>query len=156
EKIENDLAAFMRSFATKRGRNVDVAESAVRQSKSFTDQEALSQKLVDVVAKDEHDLLDQIDGKKLKRFDGTEATLHTHAKAVVPFNRSVKEQVLSFLVDPNIAFLLLILVVFSLYAEFNHPGAVVPGTVGVIAVGLAIIALNLLPVRFAAVGLLVA
>jgi membrane-bound serine protease (ClpP class) len=156
EKIENDLAAFMRSFTSKRGRNVEVAESAVRQSKSFTDQEALTQKLIDVVAKNENDLLDQLEGKNIKRFDGSEMTLHTRGKAVVLFGMTVKQRVLGFLMDPNIAFLILILGAAAIYAEFNHPGAVIPGVVGLICVVLAIVALNLMPVRFAAVGMLVA
>ncbi len=155
EKIENDLAAFMRSFTTKRGRNVEVAESAVRQSKSFTDQEALNQKLIDVVAKSESDLLDQLDGRTIKRFDGSEATLHTRGKPVLPFGMTVKQHVLGFLMDPNIAFLILILGAAAIYAEFNHPGAVIPGVVGLVCVVLAIVALNLLPVRFASVGMLI-
>src|SRR5579863_5251596 len=76
EKIENDSAAFMRSFVSKRGRNVDVAESAVRESKSFTDQEALAQHLIEVVAPNDADLLKQLDGRTVTRFDGTKVTLH--------------------------------------------------------------------------------
>jgi len=155
EKLENDSAAFMRSFVSKRGRNVDVAESAVRQSKSFTEQEALNQKLIDVIAPSEQDLLKQLDGRQIKRFDGTTFTLHTNAVHVVSYPMTLKEHILGFLMDPNIAFLILIIGALAIYAEFNTPGAVVPGVVGVIFVVLALVALNLLPIRFAAVALLI-
>ena len=129
-KIENDTAALMRSVASKRGRNVEVAESAVLESKSFTEQEALAQHLIDYVASSEDDLFRQIDGKSFKRFNGQEVTLELSGQLVVPFGMTLKEQILSYLMDPNIAFILLAIGALALYAEFNHPGAVVPGTVG--------------------------
>ena len=156
QKMENDAAALMRSVVSKRGRNVEVAESTVRQSKSFTDQEALSQKLIDYVAADEQDLLKQMQGKTVKRFDGKTITLNLFGEAVRPFDMTLKQRILAFIMDPNIAFILLAIGALALYAEFNHPGAVVPGTVGVVFILLAIFALNLLPVRFAAVVLILA
>ncbi|MBV9073316.1 MAG: nodulation protein NfeD [Acidobacteria bacterium] len=156
EKVENDLAAFMRSFAGKRGRNVEVAESAVRQSKSFTDQEALQQHLIDYIAKDPGDLLKQTDGKTITRFDGKTAVLHTAGAQIVDYDRTMKEEILEFMMDPNITFLILIIGAAAIYFEFNHPGAVIPGVVGIIFVLLAIFALNLLPLRFAGVALLIA
>jgi membrane-bound serine protease (ClpP class) len=155
EKMENDAAALMRSVAANRGRNVEVAESAVRQSKSFTEQEALSQHLIDYVASTQDDLFRQMQGKSFKRFNGAETTLNLEGQAVVPFGMTLKEHILAYLMDPNIAFLLLAIGALSLYIEFNHPGAVVPGTVGVVFILLAIFALNLLPTRFAAVALIV-
>jgi membrane-bound serine protease (ClpP class) len=154
EKVENDSAAFMRSFVAKRERNVEVAESAVRQSKSFTDQEALQQHLIDVVAKDESDLLKQIDGKTVTRFDGRTGVLHVAGVRLVSFDMSLKEQILGFMMDPNIAFLILMIGAAAIYAEFNHPGAVVPGVIGIIFVVLAIFSLNLMPLRFAGVALI--
>ncbi|MGA8150477.1 MAG: nodulation protein NfeD [Terriglobales bacterium] len=156
EKIENDSAAFMRSFVSKRGRNVEVAESAVRQSKSFTDQEALSQKLIDYVAPTEADLFKQIQSKPVKRFDGQTATLNLVGQPIRGFDMTLKERILAYLMDPNVAFILLAVGALALYAEFNHPGAVVPGVVGVVFILLAIFALNLLPTRFAAVVLILA
>ncbi len=150
QKIENDLAAFMRSVASRRGRNVEVAESAVRQSKSFAEQEALSQKLIDYVASNEDDLFRQIEAKPIKRFDGKTVTLHLSGSTVRLFEMTLKQKILDRLMDPNVAFLLLAVGLLSLYVEFNHPGAVVPGTVGVVFILLAAFALNLLPVRFAA------
>jgi membrane-bound serine protease (ClpP class) len=154
QKIENDLAAFMRSVASRRGRNVDVAESAVRESKSFTEQEALSQKLIDYVASSEDDLFRQIEAKPIKRFDGKTVTLHLSGASIHPFEMTLKQKILDHLMDPNVAFILLVVGVLALYVEFNHPGAVVPGTVGVIFILLAAFALNLLPVRFAALVLI--
>jgi membrane-bound serine protease (ClpP class) len=155
EKVENDLAAFMRSFAAKRGRNVEVAESAVRQSKSFTDQEALQQHLIDYIAEDPSGLLKQIDGKTVTRFDGRTAVLHTAGAAITDYGMTLKEEILDVLMDPNITFLILIIGAAAIYFEFNHPGAVIPGVVGIIFVVLAIFALNLLPLRFAGVALII-
>jgi membrane-bound serine protease (ClpP class) len=154
QKIENDAAALMRSVVSRRGRNVEVAESAVRESKSFTDQEALSQHLIDYVAASEQDLFRQIDSKPIKRFDGKTVTLVLTGQPVVPFEMTLKQHILDYLMDPNISFLLLAIGALALYIEFNHPGAVVPGTVGVVFILLAAFALNLLPTRFAALGLI--
>jgi membrane-bound serine protease (ClpP class) len=156
EKVENDSAALMRSVVSKRGRNVEVSETVVRKSTSFTDQEALSQHLIDYVAPSEQDLFKQLEGKTVKRFDGKTVTLNLVGDPVRTLDLSVKERILTFIIDPNISYLLLTIGVFALYAEFNHPGAVVPGTVGVIFILLAMFALNLLPTRFAGVVLILA
>jgi membrane-bound serine protease (ClpP class) len=154
-KLENDAAAFMRSFVGPRGRNVELAESAVRESKSWTDQEALKLHLIDLVASDQPDLLHQLDGRKIKRFDGKEVTLHLAGKPVEELPMTVRQRILDFLLDPNIAFLVLAIGALALYAEFNHPGAVVPGVVGVVFILLALFALNLLPTRYAAFTLII-
>jgi membrane-bound serine protease (ClpP class) len=156
QKIENDAAALMRSVVSKRGRNIESAESAVRESKSFTEQEALSLHLIDYVATNEGDLLRQLNGKSIKRFDGKTETLNLTGQAVVPFGMTLKEEILGYLMNPNISFLLLAIGALALYVEFNHPGAVIPGTVGVVFILLAAFALNLLPTRFAALGLILA
>src|ERR1700728_146546 len=154
QKVENDAAALMRSVVARRGRNVDIAESTVRQSKSFTEQEALTQHLIDYVASNENDLFRQIDGKSFKRFNGQEVTLKLSGQPVVAFGLTVKERILGYLMDPNIAFVFLAIGALALYAEFHHPGAVVPGTVGVVFILVAAFALNLLPTRFAALVLI--
>jgi membrane-bound serine protease (ClpP class) len=156
QKIENDAAALMRSVVSRRGRNVELAESSVRESKSFTDQEALAQHLVDYIASSQDDLFRQIDSKSFKRFNGQEVTLKLSGQPVAPFGMTLKEQLLGYLMDPNIAFILLAIGALALYAEFNHPGAVVPGTVGIVFILVAAFALNLLPTRFAALGLILA
>lgn len=154
EKVMNDAAALMRSFVSKRGRNVEIAESTVRQSKSFTENEALSQNLINYVAKDEQDLFRQIASKPIKRFNGDSITLNLMGNAEQLLEPTLKEQVLGFLMDPDIAFVLLAIGALALYTEFNHPGAVWPGTVGIVFIVLAVFALHLLPIRFAAVGLI--
>ena len=156
QKVENDAAAFMRAYVSKRGRNVEVAETAVRESKAWTNDEALNQHLIDVVANDPQDLLKKLDGREITRFDGSKATLHFSNPLIVEFPMSLKQNILSWLMDPNISFLVLAIGGLALYAEFNHPGAVIPGVVGVICILLASFALNLLPVRFAAVTLIIA
>ncbi|HEY5162836.1 MAG TPA: nodulation protein NfeD [Terriglobales bacterium] len=154
EKIENDSAALMRSVVAKRGRNVEVAESAVRQSKSFTDQEALKEHLIDIVAANDADLLRQLDGRSITRFQGGTVTLHTANKPIFDFDLTLKQRILSFLMDPNMAFILLAVGALGLYFEFNHPGAVLPGVVGFFFIVLALFALNILPVRYTALVLI--
>jgi membrane-bound serine protease (ClpP class) len=156
KKIENDAAALMRSVAGKHGRNVELAESAVRESKSFTEQEALDKHLIEYIAPNEQDLLSQLSGKSFKRFDGTTATFARAFKdqPVRDFPMTLKQRILSYIIDPNVAFILLAIGALALYAEFNHPGAVIPGTVGVVFLLLAAFSLNLLPVRFAALVLI--
>ncbi len=155
-KVENDSAAFMRSYVGPRGRNVQLAETAVRESKSWTDQEALQQHLIDIVARDQSDLLRQIDGRTVKRFDGKTVKLHLTGDSVDELPMTLKQRILDFLLDPNIAFLVLAVGALALYAEFNHPGAIVPGVVGVVFILLALFALNLLPTRYASFTLIIA
>ena len=150
QKMENDAAALMRSVVAKRGRNVELAESAVRESKSFTDQEALDKKLIEYIATSEQDLFRQMSGKSLKRFNGAAVTLNLADQPVIDYRMTLKQRILSYIMDPNVAFILLAIGALALYAEFNHPGAVIPGTVGVVFILLAAFALNLLPTRFAA------
>jgi membrane-bound serine protease (ClpP class) len=153
-KIENDIAALIRSVASKRGRNVEAAEGAVRESKSFTEQEALAQHLIEYVAATPEDLFRQMQGKNFKRFHGETASLNLVGQSTVTFEMTLKERILDVLMDPNIAFLLLAIGALSLYIEFNHPGAVIPGTVGVVFILVAAFALNLLPTRWAALVLI--
>src|SRR5438270_10020847 len=155
-KMENDAAAFMRTIAVRRGRNVAVAESAVRQSKSFTEDEALQQKLIDIIAPNLTALLRAADGRQIRRYDGSVIKLHLIGQPIRAYDMSLKERLLSMLMDPNIAFLLFSLGALAIFAELNHPGAVVPGVVGVISILLALFALNLLPTRYAALALLIA
>jgi len=154
QKVENDALAMMRSYVGKRGRNQEVAESTIRESKALDAEEALAQHVIEYIAKDDNDLLQQIDGKAVARFDGSKTTLHVAGKPIRLFEMSLRERTLSYLMNPSLAALLLLLGFLALYTEFNHPGAVVPGVVGFIAVLLAIFALNMLPVRYEALALL--
>jgi len=145
-KIENDAAAYMRSFAEKRGRNVQLAEAGVRESKSYTEREALEGHLIDAVANSPSDISAQFDGKTIKRFDGTPATLHLRDARIEPYLMTTRERFLSRIADPNIAFILGALGVLCLYIEFTHPGA--------IALILALFAFHLLPINYAGVILI--
>jgi membrane-bound serine protease (ClpP class) len=154
EKLENDSAALLRSYSSKRGRNVEVAESAVRQSKSFSADEALSNHLIDYIAKDENDLFKQLNGKTIARFDGSKQVLQLAGKPIRTDEPTVRERVLSWLMNPNFTFLLFAIGMMALYAEFNHPGAIVPGVIGFIFVLLALFAFHILPTRYAALVLI--
>lgn len=155
-KMQNDASAFMRSIVQRRGRNVAVAESGVREAKSFTEDEALALKLIEVVAADVPSLLRWADGRTVKRFDGTKTVLRVANRPIVNYEMTLKQRVLSFIMDPNIAFILMSLGMLALWAEFNHPGAILPGVVGLIAILLAGFALNLLPTRYASFALIIA
>jgi membrane-bound serine protease (ClpP class) len=154
EKVENDALAMMRSFVSKRGRNQEVAESTILKSKSFSADEALAQHLIEYIASDENDLLRQIDGKTISRFDGSKIILHVSGKPIRLYEMSLRERTLSLLMNPSLAALLLSFGLVALYIEFNHPGAVVPGVIGFISVVLALFALRMLPVRYEALVLL--
>jgi membrane-bound serine protease (ClpP class) len=156
EKIENDAAAFLRSYAGRRGRNVQAAEDAIRNSKSYSDEEALKLKLIDLVTPDDASLLNALDGREIHRFDGTTQTLHLHRAAVLTTAPSLRERLLSKLTNPDIAVLLLVLGGLLIYLEFNVPGTVVPGSLGTLFVLLSLFGLNLLPIRHTAIVLLLA
>jgi membrane-bound serine protease (ClpP class) len=156
QKLENDTAAFLRSYVARRGRNVAAAEDAVRASKSYSDQEALQLKLIDLVAPDKATLLNTIDGRTITRFDGSKVVLHTRDARLVAVEPTLREKILDRLTDPNLAVLVLVIGALLIYVEFNTPGTIIPGTLGTILVLLAIFSLNLLPVRYTSVMLLVA
>lgn len=155
-KMRNDSAAFMRAIVVKRGRNVAAAESAVNEAKSFTDGEALQQKLIDYVAPNQATLMRMASSRPIRRFDGRMQKIDIATQPVRDFPMTLKQKVLGFLMDPNIAFILFSLGLMALWAEFSHPGAILPGVVGLVAIVLAVFALNLLPTRFAALGLILA
>jgi membrane-bound serine protease (ClpP class) len=156
QKLENDTAAFLRSYVERRGRNVQAAEDAVRSSKSYSDQEALQLKLIDLVAPDDAALLNDIDGRTITRFDGSKTVLHTRGAELVAVDPTLREEILDRLTDPNLAVLVLMVGGLLIYVEFNTPGTIIPGTLGTILVLLALFGLNLLPVRYTSVMLLLA
>jgi membrane-bound serine protease (ClpP class) len=156
QKLENDTAAFLRSYVARRGRNVAAAEDAVRASKSYSDKEAQQLNLIDVIAPDETALLTMLDGRTIARFDGSKVMLHTRDAQLVAVDPTLREKILDRLTDPNLAVLVLMVGGLLIYVEFNTPGTIVPGTLGTIMVLIALFALNLLPVRYTSVMLLVA
>jgi membrane-bound serine protease (ClpP class) len=147
EKLENYASSLLRSYVGKRGRNVEAAESAMKESKAFTAEEALEKNLINYVAKDVSDLFAQLNGKSVTRFDGSKTVLHLAGKPMCSFDMTVRQHVLGVLMDPNVLFLLFTIGLLSIYFEFNHPGAVAPGVLGFIAILLFFYALNLLPFR---------
>jgi len=155
EKVQSDAAAFMRSIATKRGRNPGLAEKAVLEARSFTDKEALDNRLVDLVVRDEAELLAKLNGREITRFDGRKLRLALEHPAVVTYERSLREEILAAIADPNIALALLVLGALGVYIEFSSPGLIVPGVLGGILVLLGLSALAVLPINWVGVGLLV-
>jgi membrane-bound serine protease (ClpP class) len=153
-KITNDAQAFLRSFAEKRGRNPKLAETAVTDAKAFTEREALDGKLIDLIANSEDDLLRQLDGREITRFDGSKIKLALTNPARVPFQLSARQKFLARIVEPDVFFILLILGVLGLYTEFTHPGVIAPGVVGGICMVLALYAMHILPVNLAGVFLI--
>jgi membrane-bound serine protease (ClpP class) len=160
QKMENDAAAFLRSYVSRRGRNVQLAESAVRESKSFSADEALDQKLINLIAPDENQLMASLDGKTIQLLNGGQGssnlTLHLKNTQIVPIHSTVREEILGRLANPNLALLLLVGGALLIYLEFNIPGTIVPGALGTVMVLLAIFSLDLLPIRHTAVLLLLA
>jgi len=154
EKVVNDSAAYMRSICTRRGRDSAVAETAVRQSKSFTEKEALDQHLVDLIAGNEQELLPLLDGRTVTRFDGSTVTLHTAGAAVEVYQRTLRQRIISSVADPNIALMLLVIGALAIYVEFTAPGMVAPGVVGSILLLLGLSALSVLPINWLGAALL--
>jgi membrane-bound serine protease (ClpP class) len=156
QKIENDAEAFMRSYVARRNRNTDAAIAAVASSHSYTAEEAQAQHLIDVIAPTDTQLLDSIDGRSITRLDGTKVVLHTRNARIEVVQPTVRESLLGWLVNPNIALMLLVFGALLIYLEFNTPGTIVPGALGTLMLLLGIFALDLLPIRFTAVLLLIA
>jgi membrane-bound serine protease (ClpP class) len=156
QKIENDTEAFLRSYVTKRNRDAEAAQAAVQSSHSYTAEEALDKHLIDLIANNDAQLMAALDGRTITRIDGTKQVLHVSGARIAVLQATMRERLLGWLVNPNIAMLLLVGGALLIYLEFNSPGTIVPGALGTLMVLLAIFALDLLPVRYTAVLLLVA
>jgi len=150
KKAAEDVAAYARTLAAKRRRNAGLAEQAVMQSKAFTEEESLSAAppLIDLVATDVPDLLKKLEGRMVTRFDGTTVTLHTASAPVTAIEMTLRQRVLSAIAHPNIAYLLMSLGMLGLTIELWTPGAILPGVVGGISLLLAFFALQVLPVNY--------
>jgi membrane-bound serine protease (ClpP class) len=156
QKVENDAEAFLRSYVGRRNRNIDAAIAAVQSSHSYSAEEALNQHLIDLTASSETELITKLDGREITRLDGSKQVLHLAGARVELMKSTLREDLLDWLVNPNIALLLLVGGALLIYLEFNTPGTIVPGALGTLMVLLGIFALNLLPIRYTAVMLLVA
>jgi membrane-bound serine protease (ClpP class) len=155
KKLENDTTAFLRSYVSRRNRNVDAAQQAVLNSKSYTDEEALKLNLIDLIAANNHALLTALDGRTVTRFNGSTVVLHTRGAALTTVEPTLRESILDRLMDPNLAVLILVLGGLLIYLEFNAPGTIIPGALGTVLLLTALFALNLLPIRYTAVMLII-
>jgi membrane-bound serine protease (ClpP class) len=149
--MAEDVAAYVRSLAAARHRNVELAQQAVTQSKAFTEEEALkaTPPLIDLIAVDIPDLLKKLDGRTLTRFDGSTVVLHVANAIVVPVAMTLRQKILSAIAHPNVAYILLSLGTLGLTIELWSPGAIVPGIVGGLCLLLAFFALQVLPINYA-------
>ena len=154
EKVENDSAAYIKSIAEQRGRNVSWAEDAVRKSVSVTEQEALKLKIVDLVADDLPHLLTQLHGRTVA-LPGGPITMATAGLEIRPYPMGLRLELLKALSDPNIAYLLMTIGTIGMLAELYNPGAILPGIVGAISLILAFYSLQSLPVNYAGVLLFI-
>ena len=154
KKINNDATAFLRSFSEKRGRNPKLAETAITDARAFTEQEALEGHLIDLIATNTDDLLRQINGREVTRFDGQKTKLSLANYTRSEFALSARQKFLARIVEPDVFFLLLLVGALGLYTEFTHPGVVAPGVVGGICALLALYAMHILPVNFTGVLLI--
>ena len=148
KKINNDTTAFLRSFSEKRNHNPKLAETAITDARAFTEKEALEGHLIDLIADNKDDLLRQLNGREITRFNGQKVTLALEHYTVTDFQLSLRERFLARIVEPDMFFLLLLVGALGLYTEFTHPGMVAPGVVGGICALLALYAMHILPVNF--------
>jgi len=152
--VENDAAAYLRSIVSKRGRNSQLAETAVRESHSFTEREALDQHLVDLVAANDNALMAALDGRTVTRFDGSTSTLHLAGAEIEVYEPTLRQKVIGAIADPNIALILLVVGALLIYVEFSSPGMVAPGAIGAILLLLGLSALSVLPINWLGAALL--
>ncbi|MCI0387353.1 MAG: nodulation protein NfeD [Acidobacteria bacterium] len=147
EKIVNDASAYVRSLAEKRNRDPQVAELAIRESRSFTDREALDKRQIEIIARDEWDLLAQLNGRVVTRFDGSQKVLQTSNEKLTHIIPTFRQRLLMWLADPRIAFVLFAIGMLCVYFEFQHPGLIAPGVAGAVAMVLALYGFHMLPIN---------
>jgi membrane-bound serine protease (ClpP class) len=154
EKVINDASAFIRTIAEKRGRNIQWADDAVRNSVSITEKEALEKNVINLIANDQKDLLNQLDGKQVQLNNGPKI-LHTKNATVETLEMGFFQKVLSRISDPNIAYIIMMLGFYGLLFEFFSPGAIFPGIIGVICLILAFYSMSSMPVNYAGLALII-
>ena len=154
KKIVNDAAAYIRSLAELRGRNAEWAEQAVREGASLSSEEALEAGVIDIIARDIPDLLQQVDGRTVT-VQNAERTLSTSGLIVEAIEPDWRNKLLAVITNPNIAYILMLLGIYGLFFELANPGYVLPGVIGGISILLALYALQVLPVNYAGLGLMI-
>lgn len=155
EKVKNDSLASLRSIVKLRERNLELAEKGVAESKSYTEQEALDSGLIDLVANDEAELLDKLEGMTVSRPDGMDVVLKTEGHSVRLFEMTWRQELLSSVANPNIAIILGLVGALGLYFEFTSPGMIVPGVVGGICLILGLLGFSFIPINMAGVLLII-
>ena len=154
KKVVSDASAYIRSYTAKRGRNAELAELGVTESRSFTAEEALKDNLIDAVISDVNGIIEHYDGKEIRRIDDRRETLHLRGANVELFEMNPRQRILSRVLDPNLALVLALAGLLGLYVEITHPGMVLPGVIGGISLILALFAFNMLPVNWAGAALI--
>jgi len=154
-KLVNDAAAYIKSIASRRNRNEDIAISFVRESISITEEEALENGIIEFVSNNLNELIFMTDGVKVSTIEG-EKKLNTEGKEIIEYKMSMKDLFLHSLADPNIAYILLFLGIYGILGEFSNPGALFPGIFGGICLILAFVAFQMIPINFAGVILIIA
>ncbi len=154
KKVTQDAEAYIRGKVERRGRNVEMAEKAVAESRSFTEKEALDLHLIDLIAKDVPDLLRQLDGREVKRFDGTTVKLALAGQHTVELKMDWRQAILATIASPEVLFLLLLGTLGGLGAEISHPGLIFPGILGAVCLILFLFASQIIPVNGAGVLLI--
>jgi membrane-bound serine protease (ClpP class) len=154
-KIVSDASAYIRSYTAKRGRNAELAELAVTESRSFTAEEALRDHLIDAVTSDTQSIIERYDGMEIRRFDDKPVMLHLRGATIETFQMTTRQRILSRVLDPNLALILALAGLLGLYVEMTHPGLIAPGVMGAISLILALFAFNMLPVNWAGAALIV-
>jgi len=148
EKITNDAAAYVKTLAKNRRRNLEMAEKAVRESQSYTAEECLKGGLIDLVAVDMKELILRLQGKTLTSPAGGEIVLDLRGEKIIPLEMSERQKFLRTITNPNLAYFLLIFGLIGLFIEFTHPGGVIPGILGGISLLLAFLAFQILPINY--------
>lgn len=154
EKVTNDAVAYLKALAKERGRNAEWAEQAVRESASVDAETALKLGVSDLIAEDENDLIEKLDGRRVEVAD-EEVTLHTSGSRTKEVKMTLRERLLLLLTNPNIAYVLLLLGIYGLFFELQNPGMIFPGVVGGICLILGFYSLHVLPVNYAGLALIV-
>ncbi len=154
EKVTSDASAMIKSFAEQRGRNVDLAIEAVEESSSFTAEQALEDGLIDLVAHNVEDLLDQLKSGEVTRFDGTTEVMDLESPVIRRIEPTFADRLFSVLANPNVAYLLMALGALGLYVEITHPGGILPGVIGVVFLLLGLYSISVLPISWAGVALI--
>ena len=154
DKVTNDAASYIKSIAEKRGRNIQMAEDAVRKSLSYTEQEAYEGGLIDLIAPDIGAFIAHFAGRNIKRFDGEDIQLALKDMEIIEIPMTFRQNFLLTISNPNFAYILLMLGLLGLYFEFSNPGAVLPGVLGGIALLLAIFSFQILPINYVGLGLI--